>query len=109
MGLETIYEAILTGELKTTKVETQAALAAGTSAADILHKACIPAMTEIGHLFEIGERFVPEMLVSAHAMQGAFEVLKPMLVKEKVAVLGTLVIGTVAAAIYMISVRTWWQ
>ena len=48
MGLETIYEAILTGEINTTKAETQAGLIAGTSAADILHKACIPAMTEIG-------------------------------------------------------------
>ena len=34
------------------------------------------------------------MLVSARAMQSALEILKPMLIEEKVATLGTVVIGT---------------
>jgi 5-methyltetrahydrofolate--homocysteine methyltransferase len=100
MSLETIYEAVLTGNAGAAKAETQAAIDAGTSAADILHKACIPAMTEIGHLFEIGERFVPEMLIAARAMQGALEILRPLLVEEKVETVGTVVIGTVAGDLH---------
>ena len=56
MSLETIYEAVLRGDTRTAAAETQAALDAGVSAPDILHQACIPAMTEVGRLFEIGEK-----------------------------------------------------
>jgi 5-methyltetrahydrofolate--homocysteine methyltransferase len=79
MSLETIYEAVLNGDAKQTEAEVKAALEANVSAADILHKACIPAMDEVGHLFEISEKFVPEMLISARAMQTALNILKPLL------------------------------
>ncbi|MEW5959211.1 MAG: corrinoid protein [Chloroflexota bacterium] len=100
MSLETIYEAILRGDAKTAAAGTQAALDAGLSAPDILHQACIPAMTEVGRLFECGEKFVPEMLIAARAMQKALEILKPLLVEAKVATLGTVVIGTVAGDLH---------
>jgi 5-methyltetrahydrofolate--homocysteine methyltransferase len=65
-------------------------LDAGTSASDILHKAYIPAMTEVGRLFEVGERFLPEMLIAARAMQAALEILKPQLVDTNVKAVGKL-------------------
>jgi len=100
MSLETIYDAVLNGKLKEAKAETQAAVDAGVAAGDILHKACIPAMTEVGRQFEIGERFVPEMLIAARAMSGALEILRPLLVEEKVETIGTVVIGTVAGDLH---------
>ncbi len=100
MSLETIYEAVLTGNANAAKTETQAAVDAGISAADILHKACIPAMTEVGRQFEIGERFVPEMLIAARAMQKALEILKPLLVEADVKTVGKVVIGTVAGDLH---------
>jgi 5-methyltetrahydrofolate--homocysteine methyltransferase len=100
MSLETIYEAVLNGNADAAKAETQAAVDNGISAADVLHKACIPAMTEVGRLFEIGEKFVPEMLIAARAMQKALEVLKPLLVEADVKTLGKVVIGTVAGDLH---------
>ena len=100
MSLETIYEAILKGDAKTAAAETQAALDAGISAPDILHQACIPAMTEVGRLFEIGEKFVPEMLIAARAMQKALVILKPLLVEAEVQTMGKVVIGTVAGDLH---------
>jgi 5-methyltetrahydrofolate--homocysteine methyltransferase len=100
MSLETIYEAVLNGNADAAKAETQAAVDAGTSAADILHKACIPAMTEVGRQFEIGEKFVPEMLIAARAMQKALEILKPLLVEAEVQAMGKVVIGTVAGDLH---------
>ena len=100
MSLETIYEAILKGDAKTAAAETQAALDAGISAPDILHQACIPAMTEVGRLFEIGEKFVPEMLIAARAMQKALVILKPLLVEAEVQTVGKVVIGTVAGDLH---------
>jgi len=49
----------------------------------------------VGRLFEEGEYFVPEMLVSARAMQACLVVLKPSLVETGVEPIGTVVIGTV--------------
>ena len=100
MSLETIYEAVLTGNAKAAAAETQTALDEGISAPDILHKACIPAMTEVGRLFEIGEKFVPEMLIAARAMQGALGILKPLLVEAEVQTVGKVVIGTVAGDLH---------
>jgi 5-methyltetrahydrofolate--homocysteine methyltransferase len=95
MSLESIYDAVLNGDAKKAAAETEAALKAGIKAEDILHKACIPAMTEVGRLFEEGEKFVPEMLISARAMQAAMNILRPELVKADVKTLGKVVIGTV--------------
>lgn len=100
MSLETIYEAVLKGNAKVAAAETQAALDAGVSAPDILHQACIPAMAEVGRLFESGEKFVPEMLIAARAMQTALEILKPLLVQAEVKTLGKVVIGTVAGDLH---------
>ena len=56
MSLESIYEAVLNGDAGATQTEVQAELDAGTPAEDILYKACIPAMEEVGRLFEEGEK-----------------------------------------------------
>ena len=95
MSLESIYDAVLNGDNKKSAAETEAALKSGVKAEDILHKACIPAMAEVGRLFEEGEKFVPEMLISARAMQAAMAILRPELVKADVKTLGTVLIGTV--------------
>ena len=100
MSLESVYEAVLTGDAEEAAAGTETALGAGKSAADILHKACIPAMTEVGRLFEEGEMFVPEMLIAARAMQAALEILKPQLMATKVKAVGKVVIGTVAGDLH---------
>jgi 5-methyltetrahydrofolate--homocysteine methyltransferase len=100
MSLETIYEAVLNGNADAAKAETQAAVDNGISAADVLHKACIPAMTEVGRQFETGERFMPEMLIAARAMQNALEILKPQLIETEVKAVGKVVIGTVAGDLH---------
>ena len=46
MSLETIYEAVLNGDAKTAEADVKTALAENIPAGDILHKACVPAMTE---------------------------------------------------------------
>jgi 5-methyltetrahydrofolate--homocysteine methyltransferase len=100
MSLEAIYEAVLNGDAKKTGSEVTAALEANVPPGDILHKACIPAMAEVGRLFEEGEKFVPEMLISARAMQTAMNLLKPHLAQEDVRVAGRVVIGTVAGDLH---------
>jgi 5-methyltetrahydrofolate--homocysteine methyltransferase len=100
MSLESIYEAVLNGDAKKADAEVAAALAANTPPEDILYKACIPAMEEVGRLFEEGEKFVPEMLISARAMQAAMNLLKPRLAEANIKTLGKVVVGTVAGDLH---------
>ena len=94
-NLKPVYEAILEGDMGGATEGVQNALDAGTSAADLLHKALIPAMGEVGRLFEEGEYFVPEMLIAARAMKAGLAILKPLLVDSGIEPVGTVAIGTV--------------
>ena len=94
-NLKPVYEAILEGDMGGATAGVQAALTAGTSAADLLQQALIPAMGEVGRLFEEGEYFVPEMLIAARAMKAGLEILKPLLVDSGIEPVGTVAIGTV--------------
>ncbi len=93
--LRELYQAIIDGARETSVAKTQAALEAGLGAGEILNDAMVSAMTEVGHLFESGEYFVPEMLVSARAMQAGLNVLRPALIQAEVKAAGKVVIGTV--------------
>jgi methylmalonyl-CoA mutase cobalamin-binding domain/chain len=55
----------------------------------------VPAMTEVGRLFEENEYFVPELLISARAMQEVMKILNPLLKTSGVQKVGRVVIGTV--------------
>ena len=66
---ETIYQGILNGNMKAVEDATKAALGAATPAGELLNEAMIPAMAEVGRLFEANEYYVPEMLIAARAMK----------------------------------------
>jgi 5-methyltetrahydrofolate--homocysteine methyltransferase len=93
--LKSLFEAVLTGDMEGTQAAVQAALEAEITAEVILNEALIPAMGEVGRLFEIGDYFVPEMLVSARAMKAGLEIIKPLLVESGVEPVGKIAIGTV--------------
>jgi len=93
--LEPAYQAILDGDLETAQEQIKIAVDAGVAADKILKEGLIPAMGEVGRLFEQGEYFVPEMLIAARAMKGGLEILRPLLVEADVQPAGKIVIGTV--------------
>ena len=93
--LEALYTSILEGDMAGAPQLVQAALDSGLAADIILNEAMILAMGEVGRLFEEGDYFVPEMLISARAMQAGLAVLKPHLVESGVQPVGKVVIGTV--------------
>jgi len=93
--LEKVHQSILDGNLEDCQDAVQQAMDTGLSADDILKKGLVPAMAEVGRLFEDGEYFVPEMLIAARAMQGGLDLLKPLLISEQVEPVGKVVIGTV--------------
>ena len=71
------------------------ALDEGISPQEILEKGLLSGMNIIGEKFKNNEVFVPEVLISARAMNMGIEVLKPKLIADGFEPKGTVVIGTV--------------
>lgn len=90
-----IQQAIMDGDLEATKIEVDKLISEKIPAERILKEGMIPAMGRVGQLFEEGEYFVPEMLISARAMQGGLTILKPQLAEGDVKPIGRIVVGTV--------------
>jgi 5-methyltetrahydrofolate--homocysteine methyltransferase len=90
-----IFNNVMEGQSPAVKEKVQAALDAGIAAPVILNDGMIAAMAEVGRLFEEGEYYVPEMLISARAMQTGLALLKPHLIESEVKSAGKVVIGTV--------------
>ena len=93
--VQEVYSAVVNGNASEVKEKVQAALDNGVEAETILNNGLIAAMKEVGQLFEDGEYFVPEMLISARAMQAGMSVLRPILVDQDIKPVGKVVIGTV--------------
>jgi 5-methyltetrahydrofolate--homocysteine methyltransferase len=93
--LRAVYNAIFEGDQDAAQHAIQSALDSGFTAGKLLNEAMIPAMGEVGRLFEVGECFVPEMLIAARAMQSGLGILKPLLKDGEVKSAGLVVIGTV--------------
>lgn len=93
--IQEIYQAVLNGAMADTSGKVQDAIDAGNAVDTILNEGLIAAMSEIGQLFEAGEVYVPEMLISAKSMKFGLELLRPHLVAANVQPLGRVIIGTV--------------
>ena len=74
---------------------TKEALEAGFSPQMILNDALIPAMNRVGNKFTERKIFVPQMLLSAKAMNSAMKHLKPYFQNGEIRRKGVFIIGTV--------------
>src|ERR1700709_1353555 len=66
----------------------------------MLFDALIPSLEEVGARFERGDYFVPEMLIAARAMQGALDILRPLLADTEANRVGTFLMGTVKGGVH---------
>lgn len=98
--LDGLYNHTLDGAAEAVRSLTKEGLELGLSPLKMLFDALIPSLEEVGRLFEAGDYFVPEMLVSAKAMQAAMEILKPLIAESGAKPIGTFVMGTVKGDIH---------
>ena len=94
-NLNELYNAILAGKLEVAVKVTKEAVAEGVAPGEIINQYMIKGMEEIGRRFEAGKAFVPNLLMSARAMRGALDVLKPLMQGQVDVYIGKIVIGTV--------------
>lgn len=74
-----VFQCVLKGNKKSIINEAKAELGKGRLPGDIINEDLIPAINEVGDLFEKKTYFLPQLISSAEAMKTAIEYLEPML------------------------------
>lgn len=98
---ELIYEDVLKGNKATIVGRTKEALAQGEEASVLLNDILIPAINEVGDLFDKQKYFLPQLISSAESMKIAIDYLEPYLqAGKKDENLPTIVIATVEGDIH---------
>jgi methylmalonyl-CoA mutase cobalamin-binding domain/chain len=98
--LRGLYEDTLVGNAPSVKELTERGLEENIDPEVMLYDALIPSLEEVGARFERGDFFVPEMLIAARAMQGALDILRPLLAETGAKPIGTFVMGTVKGDVH---------
>jgi methylmalonyl-CoA mutase cobalamin-binding domain/chain len=98
--LQQLYDDTLVGKKPEVEANVNRGLEDGLEPERMLFDALIPSLEEVGARFERGDYFVPEMLIAAKAMQGALDILRPLLVEGGIAQVGTFLMGTVKGDVH---------
>jgi len=100
-----IANSLVECQVKKVKELVQQAVDDGCSAKQILNEGLLAGMNEVGVLFKAGEMFVPEVLMSAKAMQAGMEIIAPLLNEGDMAKKGKVVLATVQGDLHDIGTK----
>ncbi len=92
---QTLFDAIVDGKAPLAKAIVEAELKAGADPMALISGTMIPAMDEVGKLFQEEEFFVPELMLAGRAMKAAMEPLRPLLAAAGAKPAGVVVAGAV--------------
>ena len=96
-----VFEAVLKGNKGNILNEVKSMLADGAKPGDIINEHLIPAINEVGDLFDKQKYFLPQLIASANTMKLAIEHLEPMLAGDDSGKeMPTIVIATVEGDIH---------
>ena len=76
-----LHNAVMKGNRSGIAKLTQRALDAGEEPSALLNEILLPAINEVGELFDKGKYFLPQLIASAEAMKNAIDILEPLLLK----------------------------
>ncbi|MBF0205281.1 MAG: corrinoid protein [Oligoflexia bacterium] len=93
--LKEISQELINGEAERVVELVRSAVKKSIPAKTILEDALIAGMNVVGERFKEHEVFLPEVLMSAKAMDSAVEEIRPLLASNAVRSLGKVVLGTV--------------
>ena len=93
-------ESIVNADRAAAEEVARRALDSGLSPSEIMQQGFVKGIQQVGDLFESGEVFLPELMMSADAMAGATEVTNAALEGGAAEVKGTVVIGTVQGDVH---------
>ena len=93
--LNEISELVIKGNIAGVKGKVSEAVEQKLDPNDILNQGLMPGINEIGDRFAKGQVFVPNVLLSAKAMNAGVEIIQPLLANAGDTTIGTAVVGTV--------------
>ena len=93
--LQKISEELQKGNYEEIPKLVQEALNANIPPSKILSNGLVAGMDVVGEKFRRDEFFMPEVLISARAMQAGMDILRPKLIETGVKLAGKIVLGTV--------------
>ena len=98
---QALKDAVLKGNRRGIAQLTRQALSQGEEPDILLNQVLLPAINQVGELFDSGVYFLPQLIGSAEAMKNSIEVLEPLLGRESDASeMQTVVIATVEGDIH---------
>lgn len=96
-----LYRDVLKGNREGITADTQKALDEGDAAKTLLDEVLLPAINEVGELFDRGKYFLPQLIASAEAMKTSIEYMEPLLLQANTdQEMPTVVIATVEGDIH---------
>lgn len=101
-GKYAIYRAVLAGNKREIINLVQKELEKNTTPGDIIDNILIPAINEVGRLFDCQKYFLPQLISGAETMKMAIDYLEPMLTHDRGTSKnkGTVIIATVSGDIH---------
>jgi 5-methyltetrahydrofolate--homocysteine methyltransferase len=95
VDLKELNNHVIEGDARAAEAWTKQAITEGLDPVVIVNEGLVPGMAVVGERFKNFEYYLPEVLVSARAMQWSMALLKPLLADREGVTLGCAVIGTI--------------
>ena len=100
--MKDLQKAVLAYDPDAAVSATKAAIAAKVPPMDVIEKALVPAIEEVGDKFEKMVIFLPDLMLAADAVKSSTALLLPLLPKEGKGVKATVVVATVQGDVHEI-------
>lgn len=99
---EQLANGVIAGDIDKVTDLTQKAVDEGIDAMEIIDNGLMNGMSVVGERFKVGDMYIPEVIMSAKAMSGGMEIVKPLIVGGKSASKGKVLLGTVKGDLHEI-------
>ncbi|MCK8827441.1 corrinoid protein [Natroniella acetigena] len=93
--MEKVVEEVIAGNIDGVTELTQELVDEGIEPSQIIKEGLVAGMDVVGGRFKKNEMFVPEVLISAKAMHGGMDIVKPLLTEGESSSAGTVIMATV--------------
>jgi len=97
---ETAIDAIVKGDAALAVEMAKKGLSEGIDPLELINQGFIPGINKVGDMFDVGTLFLPELILSAKAMQDATDIINAAIPENDRQVQGRFLIGTVEGDVH---------